>query len=103
VVWGVCGSTVGILLALTFPAAIYAKLRWHKFGFAPLGTSHHGLYFVLDAASSIQVSVPSAFFGVSWISRCFALLRAASRCFASLNVVQSSAHYPAEALLLSIH
>lgn len=30
VVWGLCGSSVGVLLALTFPAGIYLKLRGHK-------------------------------------------------------------------------
>jgi len=32
VVWGLCGSSVGILLAATFPSAIYLKLRFHKGG-----------------------------------------------------------------------
>jgi hypothetical protein len=27
VVWGLCGSSVGILLAVTFPSAIYLKVR----------------------------------------------------------------------------
>mmetsp|Transcript_10967 Transcript_10967/g.31462 ORF Transcript_10967/g.31462 Transcript_10967/m.31462 type:complete len:508 (-) Transcript_10967:156-1679(-) len=29
-VWGICGSSVGILLALTFPSALYSRLRGHK-------------------------------------------------------------------------
>lgn len=29
-VWSICGSSVGILLALTFPAALYSRVRGHK-------------------------------------------------------------------------
>jgi len=38
VVWGLCGSSVGILLALTFPSAIYLKLRFHK-GFKKMAST----------------------------------------------------------------
>ena len=30
VIWGMCGSSVGICLAYVFPAAIYYKVRSHK-------------------------------------------------------------------------
>jgi hypothetical protein len=57
VVWGLCGSSVGVLLALTFPAGIYLKLRAHK---------------VRSARGGAAVASFNAQGAASWVCACVA-------------------------------
>lgn len=51
VVWGICGSSVGVLLALTFPSAIYLRLRAHK----PLGFRMRSTWLLFGVSAVLLI------------------------------------------------